>query len=71
MAIVTPAAARDLFSRIDALNVDLKAFREEFYRRFCDARLKPVLDTLCQLHEESDVWIELTHLVIPGENGRP
>ena len=68
---VTPAAARDLFSRIDALNVDLKAFREEFYRRFCDARLKPVLDTLCQLHEESDVWIELTHLVIPGENDDP
>ncbi len=65
---VTRHAARDLFRHIDAVNVDLKAFREEFYKRLCDAKLSPVLRLLQYLRAETKVWVELTHLVIPGEN---
>ena len=60
-----------LGGRIDAANIDLKAFTEEFYHRQCLARLGPVLDTLCYLKRETDVWIEVTTLLIPGENDSP
>ncbi|MCP3982899.1 MAG: AmmeMemoRadiSam system radical SAM enzyme [bacterium] len=65
---VDPAARADFFSHVDAANVDLKAFRDDFYRDFCGASLAPVLDTLVYLHEETDVWLELTTLLIPGLN---
>jgi len=65
---ITPAARRDFFAPIDAANVDLKAFSEGFYRGLCAAELAPVLETLLWLHHETDVWLELTTLLIPGHN---
>ncbi|MEZ6192153.1 MAG: AmmeMemoRadiSam system radical SAM enzyme [Phycisphaerales bacterium] len=56
------------FEWIDAANVDLKAFSETFYRKLTQTKLQPVLDTLFYLKHETDVWLEITTLVIPGEN---
>jgi pyruvate formate lyase activating enzyme len=56
------------FSHIDAANVDLKAFTEEFYHRLTGGHLETVLDSLVYLKEKTDVWVELTTLLIPGEN---
>jgi pyruvate formate lyase activating enzyme len=53
---------------MDAANVDLKAFTDDFYFKLCGARLKPVLDTLVYLKHETDVWFEITTLLIPGKN---
>ncbi|MBN2216263.1 MAG: AmmeMemoRadiSam system radical SAM enzyme [Pirellulales bacterium] len=64
-----PRAA--FYEWIDAANVDLKAFDESFYRRLCAGRLEPVLDTLRWLARETDVWLEITNLVIPRENDVP
>ncbi len=61
-------ARPDFFSAMDAANVDLKAFTERFYRQLCFAELQPVLDTLVYLHRETAVWLEVTTLLIPGEN---
>ena len=58
----------EFFRHIDAANVDLKAFTEDFYRTVCGAQLAPVLDTLTYLKRETDVWVELTTLLIPGKN---
>ena len=58
----------DFFAAVDAANVDLKAFDENFYFRLTGAHLQPVLDTLVWLRHESDVWFEITTLLIPGEN---
>jgi pyruvate formate lyase activating enzyme len=52
---------------LDAANVDLKSFRDEFYRRTCKARLEPVLRTIAGLKERG-VWLEVTTLIVPGEN---
>lgn len=65
---VCPAPRRELFQHMDAANVDLKAFSEEFYRRTCTGTLAAVLDTLRYLKDETDVWFEITTLLIPGEN---
>ncbi len=62
------AARRDFFTPIDAANVDLKAFSEDFYRRVAGGSLQPVLDTLRHLVHETDVWTEITTLLIPGLN---
>jgi len=59
---------RALFAAIDAVNVDLKAFDDDFYRRTCSGELAPVLETLAYLHNETDVWLEVTTLLIPGQN---
>jgi pyruvate formate lyase activating enzyme len=59
---------RELFSHLDAANVDLKAFTEGFYRHVCAGRLQPVLDTLRYLRHETDVWFEITNLLIPDHN---
>jgi pyruvate formate lyase activating enzyme len=59
---------RELFAEMDAANVDLKAFSEEFYRKQCGGELAPVLDTLVYLKRETQVWLEITTLLIPGEN---
>ena len=53
---------------MDAANIDLKGFTEEFYKRLCSAQLGPVLDTLVYLKHETHVWFEITTLLIPGEN---
>ena len=65
---IEPAARADLYAHMDAANVDLKAFTDDFYRKVCAARLAPVLDTLRYLHEETSVWFEITTLLIPGRN---
>ena len=57
-----------LFAGMDAANVDLKAFTERFYEKRCAGSLKPVLDTLKYLVHETNVWTEITTLLIPGEN---
>ena len=59
---------RELFAHIDAANVDLKAFSDDFYHRHCAGQLQPVLDTLQYLKQETSVWLEITTLLIPGEN---
>jgi pyruvate formate lyase activating enzyme len=65
---LTDAPRRELFAHVDAANVDLKAFTEDFYRRVSAAHLQPVLDTLVHLRHETDVWFEITTLLIPGHN---
>ncbi|MEQ9501782.1 MAG: AmmeMemoRadiSam system radical SAM enzyme [Deltaproteobacteria bacterium] len=65
---LTDAARRDFFSDVDAANVDLKAFTDDFYRDVTASALQPVLDTLKYLRHETDVWFEVTTLLIPGLN---
>jgi len=61
----------ELYRRIDAANIDLKGFTEGFYRRLCSAELAPVLETLAYLKHETSTWLEITTLLIPGENDDP
>ena len=68
---ITPAARPALFHAMDAANVDLKAFTEDFYQKITYSHLKPVLETLNWLKHESDVWFEITNLVIPELNDSP
>ncbi len=63
-----PDARSEFYRHMDAANVDLKAFTEEFYRKVCSAELAPVLDTLVYLRHETDIWLEITTLLIPGKN---
>jgi pyruvate formate lyase activating enzyme len=65
---ICPRPREEFFAGIDAANVDLKAFTERFYRHVCGAELAPVLDTLVYLKRETRVWLEITTLLIPGEN---
>ena len=65
---ITDEARPEFYRAMDAANVDLKAFTEDFYHRLCYAQLQPVLDTLVYLRRETDVWFEVTTLLIPGEN---
>ncbi|PIE21187.1 MAG: AmmeMemoRadiSam system radical SAM enzyme [Proteobacteria bacterium] len=65
---ITPGARGAFFEHMDAANVDLKAFDPAFYRSLCGARLEPVLETLEWLVVETDTWVEVTTLVIPGHN---
>jgi pyruvate formate lyase activating enzyme len=65
---ITPQARQEFFAHIDAANIDLKAFTNQFYQQLCFARLGPVLDTLCWLKHETKVWLEVTTLLIPGYN---
>ncbi|HDO19253.1 MAG TPA: radical SAM protein, partial [Thermoplasmatales archaeon] len=52
---------------LDGINIDVKSFNEEFYRRICGARLEPVLNS-CRLAKELGIHLEITYLIIPGEN---
>jgi pyruvate formate lyase activating enzyme len=61
-------ARREFYAKMDAANVDLKGFTDEFYFKLCGARLQPVLDTLVYLKHETKVWFEITTLLIPGKN---
>ncbi|MGE5170412.1 MAG: AmmeMemoRadiSam system radical SAM enzyme [Rudaea sp.] len=61
-------ARREFFARMDAANVDLKGFTDEFYVKLCGAHLAPVLDTLIHIRHETDTWLEITTLLIPGRN---
>jgi pyruvate formate lyase activating enzyme len=65
---VCPEPRAEFFAHMDAANVDLKAFSEGFYKKVCAGELAPVLDTLRYLHDETKCWLEVTTLLIPGEN---
>ena len=65
---ICPEPRREFYSHLDAANVDLKGFTDDFYRHTCGAHLNDVLDTLVYLVHETDVWVELTTLLIPGKN---
>jgi pyruvate formate lyase activating enzyme len=65
---VKEGAREELFSAMDAANIDLKGFTEDFYAKLCTGALGPVLDTLVYLKQETDVWFEITTLLIPGQN---
>ncbi|MDX1593573.1 MAG: AmmeMemoRadiSam system radical SAM enzyme [Gammaproteobacteria bacterium] len=58
----------EFFAHMDAANVDLKGFDERFYQKLCSGHLEPVKETLAYLVHETDVWVEITTLLIPGEN---
>ena len=64
---INPAPLNLLCDYLDASNIDLKAFDEDFYEMTCKARLKPVLESI-KLMKSRGVWIELTNLIIPGLN---
>jgi len=65
---VCPEPRAKFFEHMDAANVDLKAFNEGFYHKICGGHLTPVLETLKYLKHETSVWLEVTTLLIPGEN---
>ena len=65
---ITKQAREEFFRPMDAANIDLKAFTDRFYWKICGGHLEPVLDTLRYLKNETDIWFELTTLLIPGEN---
>jgi len=65
---IEPEPRRELYAHLDAANIDLKGFTEEFYKRVCVGHLDPVLDTLEYLRHETDVWFEITTLLIPERN---
>jgi pyruvate formate lyase activating enzyme len=65
---INPEARADFYAHLDAANVDLKGFTEDFYRHTCGAALAPVLESLEYLRHETDVWFELTTLLVPGLN---
>jgi len=68
---ISHEALVDFAPWLDAANVDLKAFTDTFYRKLTQTRLQPVLDTLMYMKHETDVWLEITTLIIPGENDSP
>lgn len=63
-----PEPRREFYQWMDAANVDLKAFSEDFYRKITYSHLEPVLETLRYLKHHTDVWFEITNLVIPNAN---
>ena len=65
---ICPEPRAEFYAHMDAANVDLKGFTEDFYHGLCSAHLAPVLETLVYLRHETDVWFEVTTLLIPGEN---
>ncbi len=68
---VMPEPRAEFYTYMDAVNVDLKGFTDEFYRKVCIGHLDPVLETLEYIHNETDVWLEVTTLLIPGLNDSP
>jgi len=65
---INPEPRVEFYRHMDAANVDLKGFSEAFYEELCAAQLAPVLDTLRYIRHETDVWLEITTLLIPGRN---
>jgi pyruvate formate lyase activating enzyme len=68
---VTREAFHDIYDHVDAANVDLKGFTEGFYGKITLTHLQPVLDVLTWLKEETNVWFEITNLLIPTLNDDP
>lgn len=65
---ICPEPRKEFFQYIDAVNIDLKGFTDEFYFKQTGAHLEPVLDTLKYIKNETNVWLEITTLLIPGLN---
>ncbi len=65
---INPEAREELFLQMDGANIDLKGFSEEFYKKNCLAHLEPVLETIKYVAKETNCWLELTTLLIEGEN---
>jgi pyruvate formate lyase activating enzyme len=65
---IHPEPRREFYARMDAANVDLKGFTDEFYVKLTGSKLAPVLDTLAWIRHESRTWLEITTLLIPGRN---
>ncbi len=65
---ITAEPREEFFRQMDAVNVDLKAFTDRFYWKICGGHIEPVLETLEYLARETDTWLEVTTLLIPGEN---
>jgi len=65
---VCPEPRAEFYQGIDAVNIDLKAFTEQFYHRITGSHLAAVMETLSYIKHETDVWLEITNLVIPDEN---
>jgi pyruvate formate lyase activating enzyme len=65
---IKPQARMKFYEHMDAVNVDLKAFTDQFYTKVCGGKLQDILDTLLYIKNETDVWLEITNLIIPGEN---
>jgi pyruvate formate lyase activating enzyme len=65
---ISPEPRREFYAKMDAANVDLKGFTDEFYVKLTGSHLAPVLDTLAYLRHETQVWFEITTLLIPGKN---
>ncbi|MBN1796766.1 MAG: AmmeMemoRadiSam system radical SAM enzyme [Sedimentisphaerales bacterium] len=53
---------------LDGINVDLKSFSDEYYKNLCKARLQPVLDTIKYIAKETNIWLEITTLIVPEQN---
>ncbi len=68
---ISPGPREEFYQWMDAANVDLKAFTETFYRKLTQTHLQPVLDTLEYLRHHTEVWFEITTLLIPGHNDSP
>ena len=68
---ITHEAFHDIYDHIDAANIDLKAFTENFYGKITLTHLQPVLETLQWLKNETNVWFEITNLIIPTLNDAP
>jgi pyruvate formate lyase activating enzyme len=65
---MTPEAIDFAASWLDAINVDLKAFSDDYYERLCAARLQPVLDSIAYIARHTKIWMEITTLLLPGQN---
>ncbi|MBF0479776.1 MAG: AmmeMemoRadiSam system radical SAM enzyme [Candidatus Omnitrophica bacterium] len=68
---ITSHAQPEFFEFIDAANVDLKGFSDRFYKDLVQAKLQPFLDTLLYIKKHTKIWLEITNLLIPGENDDP
>jgi len=68
---INPEPAKEFFQYMDAANIDLKGFSEDFYAKNCRAQLQPILDTIKYAVNETDCHVELTTLLIEGENDSP
>ena len=68
---ISPEAAKEIYPHIDAANIDMKGFSEDFYSDLCKASLQPVLDSIEFFHNTLGRHVELTNLVIPGKNDSP
>lgn len=63
-----PEPAKAFYAKMDAANIDLKGFTDDFYVKLCGGHLQPVLDILAYVWHQTDCWLEITTLLIPGQN---